>query len=165
MVAAAYTAAGSKLGERARLLRSHNAADEQTGAMGDVEIRLTNDEQIVTVYEMKNKRVVQDDIDRALQKIVNIRPRIDNYIFITTDTIEPTVREYASSMYEKTNGTEIAILDCLGFVRHFLHLFNRLRTAFLDCYQDLVLHEPDSAVSQPLKEAFLSLRQSAESDE
>ena len=112
-----------------------------------------------------NKRVVQDDIDRALQKIVNIKSRIDNYIFITTDVIEPTVREYASSMYEKTNGTEIAILDCLGFVRHFLHLFNRLRTAFLDCYQDLVLHEPDSAVSQPLKEAFLSLRQSAESDE
>ena len=165
MIAAAYTSAGTKLGERARLLRSHNAADEQTGAAGDVEICLTNDEQIVTVYEMKNKRVVQDDIDRALQKIVNIKSRIDNYIFITTDVIEPTVREYASSMYEKTNGTEIAILDCLGFVRHFLHLFNRLRTAFLDCYQDLVLHEPDSAVSQPLKEAFLSLRQSAESDE
>jgi hypothetical protein len=75
------------------------------------------------------------------------------------------VREYASSMYEKTNGTEIAILDCLGFVRHFLHLFHRLRTAFLDSYQDLVLHEPDSAVSQPLKEAFLTLRQAAESDE
>lgn len=165
MVAAAYTAAGSKLGERACSLRSHTAADEQTGAVGDVEICLTNDEQIVTVYEMKSKRVVQDDIDRALQKIVNVRPRIDNYIFITTDAIEPMVREYASSMYEKTNGTEIAILDCLGFVRHFLHLFHRLRTAFLDSYQDLVLHEPDSAVSQPLKEAFLTLRQAAESDE
>ncbi len=37
--------------------------------------------------------------------------------------------------------------------------------AFLDDYQDLVLREPDSAVSQPLKEAFLTLRQAAESDE
>jgi hypothetical protein len=114
---------------------------------------------------MKSKRVVQDDVDRALQKILNVSPHIDNYIFITTGTIEPMVCEYAASMYEKTNGTEIAILDCIGFVRHFLHLFHRLRTTFLDCYQDLVLHEPDSAVSQPLKEAFLTLRQAAESDE
>jgi len=165
MVAAAYTAAASKLGERARPLRSHTAADEQTGAVGDVEICLINDERIVTVYEMKSKRVVQDDVDRALQKILNVSPHIDNYIFITTDTIEPVVREYTALMYEKTNGTEIAILDCIGFVRHFLHLFHRLRTTFLDCYQDQVLHEPDSAVSQPLKEAFLTLRQAAESDE
>ena len=165
MVAAAYTAADSKLGERVRPLRSHTAADEQTGAAGDVEICLTNEEQIVTVYEMKSKQVVRDDIDRALQKILDVGPRIDNYIFITTDTMEPVVREYAASMYEKTNGTEIAILDCIGFVRHFLHLFHRLRTTFLDCYQDLVLHEPASAVSQPLKEAFLTLRQAAESDE
>jgi hypothetical protein len=165
MVAAAYTAAASKLEERSRSLRSHTAADEQTGAVGDVEICLINDERIITVYEMKSKRVVQDDVDRALQKILNVSPHIDNYIFITTDTIEPVVREYAALMYEKTNGTEIAILDCIGFVLHFLHLFHRLRTTFLDCYQDLVLHEPDSAVSQPLKEAFLTLRQAAESDE
>jgi hypothetical protein len=165
MVAAAYTAASSKLGELSRPLRSHTAADEQTGAVGDVEICLINDERIVTVYEMKNKRLVQDDVDRALQKILNVSPHIDNYIFITTDTIEPVVREYAALMYERTNGTEIAILDCIGFVRHFLHLFHRLRATFLDCYQGLVLHEPDSAVSQPLKEAFLTLRQAAESDE
>jgi hypothetical protein len=165
MVAAAYASAGAKLGERTHSLRGHNAADEQTGAVGDVEICLTNDEQIVTVYEMKSKRVVQDDIDRALQKIVNAKSHTDNYIFITTDIIEPVVKKYAESMYEKTNGTEFAILDCIGFVRHFLHLFHRIRTDFLDCYQDLVLHEPDSALSQPLKEAFLSLRQAAESDE
>lgn len=165
MVASAYTAASPKLGERARPLRSHTAADEQTGAVGDVEICLTNDEHIVTVYEMKSKRVIQDDIDRAVQKILNVGSHIDNYIFITTDAIDPVVREYAASMYEKINGTEIAILDCIGFVRHFLHLFHRLRARFMDCYQDSVLHEPDSAVSQPLKEAFLSLRQAAESDE
>gem|GEM_PF-5299947 len=43
--------------------------------------------------------------------------------------------------------------------------FHRLRVPYLDAYQRLVLLEPDSAVDQPLKEAFLSLRQSAESDE
>ena len=50
-------------------------------------------------------------------------------------------------------------------IRHSLHLFHRLRIEFLDAYQSLLLAEPDSAVSQPLKEAFLSLRQAAESAE
>ncbi len=102
-------------------------------------------------------------IDRALQKINNTGKRVDNYIFITTDVIEEGIREYASSMYERTGGIEIVVLDCISFVRHFLHLFHRLRSQFLSAYQQLVLREPDSAVSQPLKEAFLALRQAAES--
>ena len=57
----------------------------------------------------------------------------------------------------------MVILDCLGFLRHFLHLFHRLRTQYLDAYQELLLAEPESAVSQPLKEAFLSLRHASES--
>lgn len=165
IVAAAYQAAAKHLGEKAMPLRGHLAADEQTGAGGDVEICLTNDERVCTIYEMKSKRVTQDDIDRAIQKVMERKPRIDNYVFITTDIIEDEVAEYAAAMYEETNGTEIAILDCVGFVRHFLHLFHRLRIQFLDAYQALVLGEPDSAVNQPLKEAFLSLRHAAESDE
>jgi hypothetical protein len=165
IVAAAYQAAADRLGEKASGLKGHLSADEQSGAMGDVEVCLVNDDRVVTVYEMKAKRVTQADIDRALQKIVDCDPRIDNYIFITTDSSTDEVREYAASMYEETNGTEIAILNCVGFVRHFLHLFHRLRIRFLDAYQALVLAEPDSAVNQPLKEAFLSLRQAAESDE
>ena len=165
IVAAAYCAAADRLGERSLLLRGHLAADEQTGALGDVEICLVNDDRVVTIYEMKSKRITQDDIDRALQKIAGRMPRIDNYVFVTTDVIEATVSEYAASMYEQTNGTEIVILDCIGFVRHFLHFFHRLRIRFLDEYQALLLAEADSAVNQPLKEAFLSLRQAAESDE
>ena len=69
------------------------------------------------------------------------------------------------TIYEKTDGTEIAILDCIGFLRHFLHLFHRIRSEYLEAYQALVLREPDSAVSQTLKEAFLALRQVAESGE
>jgi hypothetical protein len=45
------------------------------------------------------------------------------------------------------------------------YLFHRLRTDYLDAYQALVLSEPESAVSQPLKEAFLALRQAVEADE
>jgi hypothetical protein len=74
------------------------------------------------------------------------------------------VRDYAAETYERTGGTEIAILNCVGFLRHFLHLFHRLRIEYLNTYQALVLSEPDSAVSQPLKEAFLALRQAAEAD-
>jgi DNA adenine methylase len=44
-------------------------------------------------------------------------------------------------------------------------LFYRLRIGFLEAYQELVLSEPDSAVSQPLKEVFLSLRHVTESGE
>jgi hypothetical protein len=144
-------------------LSSHNAADRQTGALGDIEITLVNDDQIVTCYEMKNKRVLIADIDRALQKIRGSEHQIDNYIFITTDVIEEEVKEYAASLYEKTGGIEVVVLDCIGFLRHFLHLFHRLRMEFLEEYQKLVLSEPESAVSQPLKEAFLALRQAAES--
>jgi hypothetical protein len=163
IVAAAYEAAKTKLSERVLNLTAHNAADEQTGAVGDVQITLLDEDKVVTSYEMKNKAVLQGDIDRALQKIAAQGQHVQNYIFITTEAVTDEVHEYARSKYDETGGVEIAILDCVGFIRHFLHLFHRLRKDFLDQYQMLVLREPDSAVSQALKEAFLALRQAAES--
>jgi hypothetical protein len=154
IVAAAYTAAESQLGERARPLNAHNAVDLQTGSVGDVEIILVSDDRIVTSYEMKMKRVTREDIDHALMKVREAGQRIDNYIFITTDAIEVGVAEYAASLYEQTAGVEFVVLDCIGFLRHFLHLFHRLRQDFLDWYQEFVLLEPDSAVRQELKARF-----------
>jgi hypothetical protein len=165
IVAAAYEAAGQRLAECLLPLQPHNAADFQTGSIGDLEICLTADDAVVTAYEMKMKRITREDIDIALTKIAKAKSRIHNYLFITTDTIDPVVTEYAAGFYAETGGTEIAILDCIGFLRHFLHLFHRIRADYLNAYQRLVLNEPDSAVSQTLKEAFLALRQSAESDE
>lgn len=165
VVAAAYRAASPYLGEQILPLEAHNAADSQTNALGDIQVVLSNDDRVVTCYEMKMKRVTVNDIDQALQKIIRSSQRLDNYIFITTDTISQEVQDYARTVYERTGGIEIVVLDCLGFLRHFLHLFYRLRMQFLDVYQSLVLAEPDSAVSQPLKEAFLVLRQAAESGE
>ena len=165
IVAAAYKAAGALLSEHLLPLKSHNAADFQTGSLGDVEICIEGDDNVVTAYEMKMKRVTQGDIDVAVSKIAGSKTKVDNYLFITTDTIDPAISEYAASFYEKTDGTEIAILDCIGFLRHFLHLFHRIREAYLNIYQELVLAEPDSAVSQTLKEAFLALRQAAETGE
>jgi hypothetical protein len=114
---------------------------------------------------MKMKRVSIDDIDTAVTKITRAPNRINNYLFITTDKIDQEVSEYAATFYQETGGTEIAVLDCISFLRHFLHLFHRIRVDFLNSYQRLVLSEPDSAVSQTLKEAFLALRQAAESGE
>ncbi len=54
------------------------------------------------------------------------------------------------------------VLDCIGFLRHFLHLFHRLRIQFIEEYQRLLLAEPESAVRQELKETFLTLRRAAE---
>ena len=163
IVAAAYEAAKAKLGECVLNLTAHNSADEQTGAVGDVQITLLGEDKVVTSYEMKNKAVLQGDIDRALQKIAAQGKHVQNYIFITTEAVTDEVREYGRSKYDETGGVEIAILDCVGFIRHFLHLFHRLRKDFLDQYQVLVLREADSAVSSALKEAFLVLRQAAES--
>jgi DNA adenine methylase len=105
----------------------------------------------------------KEDIHLALQKLNASGQRIDNYIFITTETIDADVLTYAQSLYDETGGIEFVILDCIGFIRHFLHLFHRLRTDFLETYQALILAEPQSAVSQPVKEAFLAMRQAAES--
>ena len=84
---------------------------------------------------MKMKRVTIDDIDCAVTKIARASKKINNYLFVTTDVIEPLVSQYAASFYEKTDGTEIAILDCLGFLRHFLHLFHRVRSDYMNAYQ------------------------------
>jgi hypothetical protein len=165
IVSAAYRAAEARLGERALPLHAHNAADLQTGSIGDVEICLIGDDHVVTAYEMKMRRVTIEDIDAAVAKIARYPSRISNYLFITTELIEPIVADHALQFYEEMGGTEIAILDCFGFTKHFLHLFHRIRTDFLNAYQELVMAEPDSAVSQTLKEAFLVLRQAAESGE
>ncbi len=164
VVAAAYIAAEGRLGERVLPLMSHNAADEQTGSLGDIEITLENQDKVITSYEMKTRRVTQNDIDHALRKIQDSGKRVDNYIFITTEPIDEVVKEYAAHIYEQTGGIEVALLDCISFLRHFLHLFHRLRGKFLDIYQQIVLLEPDSAVDQTLKVAFLALRQAAESN-
>jgi hypothetical protein len=161
IVASAYNIIGGCIGEKIKLLQNHTAADIQTGALGDIEVTLTSDDGIVTSYEMKAKTVTKLDINRALTKIPSFGGKLDNYIFITTEPIDDEVMDYAKSFYEST-GIEIAILDCIGFLRHFLHLFSRLRSKYLDEYQRLVLSEPDSAISHSLKEAFLALRKNAE---
>jgi DNA adenine methylase len=164
IVAAAYRAAAEKLGEQVLRLNPHNAADKQTGALGDVEITLLGDDKVVTTYEMKDKLVTKGDIDIAVEKIAQ-GANIQNYIFITTEPVDAEVRTYATEKYVELGGVEIAILDCLSFLRHFLHLFHRIRMDFLNRYQEFVLTEPESGVNQALKEAFLALRKAAEAME
>ncbi|MBE7557429.1 restriction endonuclease, SacI family [bacterium] len=164
VVAAAYRAASERLGEKVLRLHAHTAADKQTGAIGDVEITLLGDNKVVTTYEMKDKPVTTGDVDIAIQKIANCA-EVQNYIFVTTAPIDPSIREYANQRYRELGGVEVAVLDCIEFLRHFLHLFHRLRTSFLDEYQDLVLSQAESAVNQALKEAFLALRRAAQAGE
>jgi DNA adenine methylase len=165
VVAAAYQSASHLLQEEPRPLEAHNAADKQTQAIGDLQIAWINGGATVTVYEMKMKAVTINDLDHAVIKIRQSVQPISAYVFITTETTSEEVDSYAASLYDQLGGVEVAILDCLGFLRHFLYLFHRLRMQFLDAYQALLLAEPNSAVSQPLKEAFLALRQAVESSE
>jgi DNA adenine methylase len=164
VVAAAYEAASDYLREHIHPLQGHNAADKQTGSLGDLEITLIDEQQVVTSYEMKTRRVTKNDLDHVVEKVVKNGQSIQNYIFITTEVIDQEVVAYAYGMYERI-GVEMVILDCIGFLRYFLHLFYRIRMRFLEAYQELLLAEPESAVNQPLKEAFLALRQAAETQE
>jgi DNA adenine methylase len=161
VVASAYLAAQNFLGERCLALQGHTAADSQTGALGDVQVALKDENEIVTVYEMKAKRVTRDDIEIAGRKIASVGISVQNYIFITTEAVDDSVNDYAGRMHSVT-GIEFVILDCIGFLRHFLHFFHRIRMNFLDAYQKLVLAESDSAINPALKEAFLSLRLATE---
>ncbi len=167
IVAAAYQAAATHLGEKALPLHAHNAADRQTRAIGDIELSLITDDEIIASYEMKDKPITQLDIDAAVTKVTSYaRERnrtIGHYIFVTTKAIDREVADYAANLYTRTGGIEFVILDCLGFLRHFLHLFYRLRLHFLDAFQELLLAEPSSAVSDALKGSFLAARRAAES--
>lgn len=163
VVAAAYQTLSRHFDEHMRPLTAHTAADSQTSAIGDLEIVLTDDNHVQTAYEMKTRKVTRNDVEQALQKVLHASSVIDNYIFVTTEPIDEAVSEFAAGLYEKTGGIEFAILDCIGLIRHFLHFFHRMRVEFLEHYQQLVLDEPDSAVSQPLKEVFLTLRRANES--
>jgi hypothetical protein len=162
MVAAVYHAIGGFFDEHIMPLHVHQAADKQTGALGDIEVFLTNDQQIKTGFEIKAKKLDQKDIDIALTKILRSQ-HLQNYIFITTEAIDPDLMEYTRSLYERTNGVEVTILDCMGFIHYFLHFFHRQRFTFLETYQTLLLEQPESAVGQALKETWLSLRRAAES--
>jgi hypothetical protein len=66
-------------------------------------------------------------------------------------------------LLEDVHEGRVSARDLLAEVIRILLI--RLRINYLAAYQALVLAEPDSAVSQPLKEAFLALRQAAEADE
>jgi hypothetical protein len=146
IVAAAYNVAKAELEGRVLKLTASSAAKGRAGALREIQIRLIGDDKAVTLCEVKNKAVQRGDIDRALQKIAAQGKHVQNYIFISTESVADDIREYARSKYDETGGVEIAILDCIGFLRHFLHLFHRLRKDFLDQYQVFVLHEADSAV-------------------
>jgi hypothetical protein len=161
IVAAAYQTGGVLLGEEIRDLESHNAADKQTGSVGDIEVILPDDNNVITGYEMKMRKITVSDVEIALNKILQ-NSTIQNYVFITTEYIDKQVQEYARSLYAKTGGREISILDCLSFARYFLHFFYRRRLEFVNTYQKLILEQPDSAVPQSLKESWLALRQAAE---
>jgi hypothetical protein len=163
VIASAYEAVKDLIQEEHKPLYPHNAADSQTGSLGDIEIITKNNDSIVTCYEIKKKRVTTDNVNVCVEKLAKNKNKIDNYIIITTDVIDREVSEYAATIYNEI-GIEIVILDCIGFINHFLHFFHRYRTIFLNNYQEMVLSEPESSVSQPLKEAFLNLRRVAEQD-
>lgn len=167
LVAALYQTLGQLVGEEIRPLQSHNAADLQTGSLGDIEIWQHSSGRVISAYEIKARAVSLNDLQQAASKIrlaaqQSEVEQIDNYLLVTTHPTEREVSEYASQLSEQL-GIEFAVLDALSFARYLLHFFHRARLTFLDEYQNLVLAEADSAVRPELKLAWLALRQAAQS--
>ena len=162
---AIYRTIESHLNERTVPLQPHTAADSQTQSLGDLEVALKNSGQVITVYEMKSRKLTRSDIRQALNKVAKRPQDAKQYLFITTQPVSEDVMEHIMHLNERDLGIEFAALDCIAFVRYFLHLFYRVRLEFLSHYQNLVLSEPDSGVRQPLKELLLSLLQAAQSQE
>ncbi len=52
--------------ERLLPLQEHTVPDEQTGALGDVEIVLVADNQVITAYEMKDRVMARNDVDQGI---------------------------------------------------------------------------------------------------
>jgi hypothetical protein len=161
LVAAAYDVAQDYLRKRPKPLQPHTAADVQAGTLGDLEIEFSAHQQLAVVYEMKTRRITFNDLDRTTQKVAESSNRIDQYVFITTAPVDTSVHERAAQL-SKQFGIELMILDCIQFLKHFIHLFYELRMAFLDRYEQLLLQEPESAVSHELKRKFLELRTAAQ---
>ncbi len=113
-----------------------------------------------TVYQARSDRVTSDDLIHAAQWVCEWNPHVGHYVFLIAGAIDPALVRRAAELSAECE-VEFAVIDCLGFLRHFLHFFHRRRTAFLDAYQSLLLDEPESSVGQPLKEAFLASRRAA----
>ena len=162
---AIYQTVNDQLNEQIVPLQSHNAADSQTMSLGDIEVAIKDSENIVTVYEMKSRKLSKNDVRQALNKVAQSQKSAKQYLFVTTQPISEDVEEQIQILNERNLAIEFAALDCLAFVRYFLHLFYQVRLDFLNNYQNLVLAEPDSGVRQPLKELLLTLRQASESQD
>ena len=91
-------------------LNSHHAASIQTGSLGDTAICFVGENPVITTYEMKMKRVTQDDIDAAVAKITRAPTRIHNCLFVTTDAINPMVTEYTATFCEKLAALRLSFL-------------------------------------------------------
>ncbi len=157
LITAAYDVAQEYLRKRPKPLHPHTAADIRAGTIGDLEVEFATDNRMAVVYEMKARRITPADLDRAAQKVTAIK--VEQYVIVTTVPVDTAVHEHAKKLSEQSE-TEFMILDCINFIKHFIHLFYELRIKFLNRYEQLLLQEPESAVSHELKRKFLELRAS-----
>ena len=123
--------------------------------MGDVEICLLGT-AVRYLYEMKNRQgVTVRCIEPAVTKIARYRAVSIIHLY-PTEIIEESVANYAVKWYEETGARKSPSWTCIGFTKHFCALCSPRQPDFLNAYQEMVMTEPDSAVSQRLKRGLFS---------
>lgn len=103
-------------------LELHSAADAQTGATGDIEIK-NDDGSVFEALEVKHQQVVTSNmVDTASQKLID--RSVDRYYILTTHTnCSPTdeIMTQAREVQEST-GCQIIVNGVLPTLRYYLRL-------------------------------------------
>lgn len=97
------------------------------------------------------------------QYVLELLNEVSNSRIAPDTLLAETIRWLIIDRNEKQRRIE-ALIQELKTTEGALHLFHRLRSRFLETYQSMILEEPQSAVSQPVKEAFLAMRRAAEAE-
>lgn len=124
-------------------LQSHSAADERTGAVGDIEVA-REDETIFEALEIKhNIAVTELLIDECARKVEGLEYKVDRYYILTTHPdCRPTKRMYERMQeIEERTGCQIVVNGVLPTMQYYLRLLTEPSLVF-PVYLELLTDEP-----------------------
>lgn len=139
-------------GKFLRELMPHQASDERSGLLGDIQID-TAEGEVYEVVEIKNRQIDYSTVLSVYNKLQKKPPK--NYYILTTASynLDENIKEIigkARSIF----GTHIIINGVLPTIKYYLRLVRDV-SLFINKYVDLL--ERDEGVSVEMKEAWIKL--------
>lgn len=118
-------------------LSEHSAADENTGAVGDIEVK-DSDGDVFEGVEVKHGVVIDDNVVRRACAKVQNSPASRYYILSTSPRVTITVvgQDLIDNL-QRDHGCQLVINGVLPTIKYYLRLLNK-PTEFLDSYKTLL---------------------------